>query len=107
MIALFFNTKLDRDFYVPPKEYIPGRNISWKLKKARCGIIEAPKAWQTHLAAVMDQLGAYRLKPYAIVYFVGKCICVAVVYVDDLMALGVQLQKVFDFWSKKGFYFYF
>ena len=45
----------------PPKEFYPQRNILWRLKKAMYGLRSSPKAWQDHLANILQKLGFIRL----------------------------------------------
>ena len=44
----------------PPKEFYLEGNILWRLKKAMYGLRSSPKAWQDHLASILQQLGYVR-----------------------------------------------
>ena len=50
-------------FIWPPKEFYPDGKCLWKLKKAMCGLRQAPKLWQEHFAEVVTpKLGFRRCK---------------------------------------------
>ena len=60
------------DLYMyPPREfYRPRDGVIWKLRRAIYGLCSSPKAWQTHLAEVLQQLGLQRstTKPNIYIY---------------------------------------
>ena len=75
----------------PPKEFYPKGDCLWKLKKAMCGLRQAPKLWQEHFAEVMtSKLGFRRCKsdPNLYCHESGKLYVLA--YVDDLLVVGTE-----------------
>ena len=87
------------DLYMyPPKEfYRPEDNIIWKLLKAIYGLRSSPKAWQNHLAEVLQQLGLQRSTAEPNIFMTPTRDCYILVYVDDLLFLGEQqvVDKLF------------
>eukprot|EP00435_Cladocopium_sp_Y103_P066502 s684_g28.t1 len=82
------------DLYMhPPKEfYKPEDNIVWKLLKAiyGYGLRSSPKAWQKHLAEVLQQIGLQRITAEPNIYMTTSRNCFVLVYVDDLLFLGEE-----------------
>ena len=87
------------DLYMyPPKEfYNPEDNIIWKLNKAIYGLRSSPKAWQNHLAEVLQQLGLQRSSAEPNIFMTTNRDCFVLVYVDDLLFLGEEqtINKLF------------
>ena len=82
----------------PPKEfYRPEDNIVCKLLKAIYGLRSSPKAWQNHLAEVLQHLGLQRSKAEPNIFMTPTRDCYILVYVDDLLFLGEQqvVDKLF------------
>ena len=83
-------------FMWPPQEfYNAADKIVWKLNKATYGLRSSPKAWQDHLADILQQhLGLERLKTEPNVYKTPgpttSSTAYILVYVDDLLFLGPQ-----------------
>ena len=78
------------DLYMyPPREfYGPEDNIIWKLLKAIYGLRSSPKAWQNHLAEVLQQLGLQRSTAEPNIFMTPTRDCYILVYVGDLLFLG-------------------
>ena len=83
--------------YPPTEFYTPDSGVIWKLNKAIYGLRSSPKAWQAHLAETLQQLGLHRSTAEPNVYFTTSRDCYILVYVDDLMFLGVEstINKIF------------
>eukprot|EP00435_Cladocopium_sp_Y103_P017749 s2691_g4.t1 len=97
--AFLHATAATADLYMyPPKEfYRPEDNITWKLLKAIYGLRSSPKAWQNHLAEVLQQLGLQRSTAEPNIFMTPTRDCYILVYVDDLLFLGEQqvVDKIF------------
>ena len=77
----------DLHMYPPTEFYNKADGIAWKLNKAIYGLRSTPKAWQTHLADVLQQLGLHlTAKPN--IYYTQQLSAYILVYVDDLLLLG-------------------
>ena len=87
----------DLYMYPPTEFYTPDSGVIWKLNKAIYGLRSSPKAWQAHLAETLQQLGLHRSTAEPNVYFTTSRDCYILVYVDDLMFLGVDstINKIF------------
>ena len=87
------------DLYMhPPTEfYNESDGIVWKLNKAIYGLRSSPKAWQTHLADVLQQLGLQRSTAEPNIYYTQQRSTYILVYVDDLLLLGDEevTNKIF------------
>ena len=87
------------DLYMhPPTEfYNESDGIVWKLNKAIYGLRSSPKAWQTHLADVLQQLGLQRSTAEPNIYYTQQRSAYILVYVDDLLLLGDEevTNKIF------------
>ena len=83
----------DLYMYPPTEFYTPDSGVIWKLNKAIYGLRSSPKAWQETL----QQLGLHRSTAEPNVYFTTSRDCYILVYVDDLMFLGVDntINKIF------------
>ena len=82
----------------PPTEfYNESDGIVWKLNKAIYGLRSSPKAWQTHLADVLQQLGLQRSTAEPNIYYTQQRSAYILVYVDDLLLLGDEevTNKIF------------
>lgn len=75
-------------FEWPPGEFLPGKRILWKLRRAVYGLRSAPRDWQDHFASEMQQNGIRRLKSGGHVYAHKGPFVVALARVDDLMTFG-------------------
>ena len=88
------------DLYMhPPTEfYNKADGIVWKLNKAIYGLRSSPKAWQTHLADVLQQLGLQRSTAEPNIYYTQQRSAYILVYVDDLLLLGDEatVNKIFE-----------
>ena len=62
--------------------------VWWKLNKAIYGLRSSPKAWQSHLAETLQQLGMVRLASEPNVYRTATGDAFVLCYVDDLLFLG-------------------
>ena len=83
----------------PPTEfYNKADGIVWKLNKAIYGLRSSPKAWQTHLADVLQQLGLQRSTAEPNIYYTQQRSAYILVYVDDLLLLGDEatVNKIFE-----------
>ena len=89
-VAFLHAAAATSDLYMyPPKEfYNPEDKIIWKLNKAIYGLRSSPKAWQNHLAEVLQQLGLRRSTAEPNIYMTATRDCFVLVYVDDLLFLG-------------------
>ena len=76
----------------PPAEYYTDPNILWKLHKAMYGLRSSPKAWQDHLAQVLQSLGLQRLISEPNVYRNIAGTLFLMVYVDDLLLFGIDSE---------------
>ena len=87
----------DLYMYPPTEFYTPDSGVIWKLNKAIYGLRSSPKAWQAHLAETLQHLGLHRSTAEPNVYFTTSRDCYILVYVDDLMFLGVDntINKIF------------
>ena len=75
----------------PPKEfYKPEDNIVWELLKAIYGLGSSPKAWQKHLAEVLQQIGLHRSTAEPNIYMTTTRNCFVLVYVHDHLFLGEE-----------------
>ena len=87
------------DLYMhPPTEFYNKEDgIVWKLNKAIYGLRSSPKAWQTHLAHVLQQLGLQRSTAEPNIYYTQQRSAYILVYVDDLLLLGDEevTNKIF------------
>eukprot|EP00435_Cladocopium_sp_Y103_P020287 s1005_g4.t4 len=81
----------------PPKEFYTDPNILWRLKKAMYGLRSSPKAWQDHLATVLQQLGYIRLTSEPNVFRHPDNKAYIMVYVDDLLFTGEtqEINRIF------------
>ena len=85
-------------FMHPPAEFYNAFDqIVWRLNKATYGLSSSPKAWQNHLAEVMQQLGLRRLVSEPNVYATPGGDAYILCYVDDLLFIGQQetVNKLF------------
>ena len=82
----------------PPKEFCPQGNILWRLKKAMYGLKSSPKAWQDHLANILQELGFIRLISEPNVFKHPEGLCFIMVYVGDLLFVGEpsEVNKIFE-----------
>eukprot|EP00438_Fugacium_kawagutii_P035748 Skav229342 [mRNA] locus=scaffold2596:309131:310621:- [translate_table: standard] len=82
----------------PPSEFYQNKNILWRLKKAMYGLRSSPKAWQDHLASVLQRLGYIRLISEPNVFKHPDGIAYIMCYVDDLLFVGEQqeINKIFE-----------
>ena len=77
-------------FMYPPAEFYNAYDqIVWRLNKAIYGLRSSPKAWQNHLAEVMQQLGLRRLLSEPNVYATPGGDAYILCYVGDLF-IGQQ-----------------
>ena len=83
-------SKADLYMYPPKEFYNPEDKIIWKLNKAIYGLRSSPKAWQNHLAEVLQQLGLQRSTAEPNIYMTTSRDCFVLVYVDDLLFLGEE-----------------
>ena len=97
----FLHAAMSGEVYVwPAKDFYPNGDCPWKLKKAMCGLRQAPKLWQEHFAEVLTlKLGFRRCKsdPNLYCHESGKLYVLA--YVDDLLVLGTDEMRR-DFMSR-------
>eukprot|EP00435_Cladocopium_sp_Y103_P034718 s2074_g9.t1 len=85
-------------FMYPPAEFYNAFDqIVWRLNKAIYGLRSSPKAWQNHLAEVMQQFGLRRLVREHNVYATPQGDAYILCYVDDLLFNGQQetVNKLF------------
>ena len=81
----------------PPKEFYPQGSILWRWKKAMYGLRSSPKAWQDHLANILQELGFIRLISEPNVFKHLQGLCFIMVYVDDLLFVGEPSEvKIFE-----------
>ena len=61
------------------------------------GLRSSPKAWQDHLAAILQELGYIRLKSEPNVYKHPEGLAYIMVYVDDLLFVGetAEIDNIF------------
>ena len=57
---------------LPPVEYYPSGDVVWRLTCALCGLKNAPKLWQQHLASKLESKGFQRMKSDPNWYFHAK-----------------------------------
>ena len=88
----------DLHMYPPTEFYNKADGIVWKLNKAIYGLRSSPKAWQTHLADVLQQLGLQRSTGEPNIYYTQQRSAYILVYVDDLLLLGDEatVNKIFE-----------
>ena len=88
----------DLHMYPPTESYNKADGIVWKLNKAIYGLRSSPKAWQTHLADVLQQLGLQRSTAEPNIYYTQQRSAYILVYVDDLLLLGDEptVNKIFE-----------
>ena len=69
-----------------------------ELNKAIYGLRSSPKAWQTHLADMLQQLGLQRSTAEPTIYYTQQRSAYILVYVDDLLLLGDEatVNKIFE-----------
>ena len=85
----FLHALMDGDVWVlPPVEYYPEGGVVWKLKRALCGLKNAPKLWQQHLAATLESQGFRRMKSDPNLYYSASRKVYSLCYVDNLMIFG-------------------
>ena len=77
----------DLHMYPPTEFYNKADGIAWKLSKAIYGLRSTPKAWQTHLADVLQQLGLHRSTAEPNIYYTQQLSAYILAYVDDLLLL--------------------
>ncbi len=84
--------------YPPTEFYNESDGIIWKLNEAVYGLRSSPKAWQTHLAEVLQQLGLQRSVAEPNIYYTQKRNAYILVYVNDLLLLGDEAaaNKIFE-----------
>ena len=87
---------MEKEYYAwPPKEYYPDRNIVWRLRKALAGLKDAPKALQYYFAELLQKLGGRRFKSDSNLYYFDVFNSYILVYVDDLMVVGLHVGELF------------
>ena len=88
----------DLHMYPPTEFYNKADRIVWRLNKAIYGPRSSPKAWQTHLADVLQQLGLQRSTAEPNSYYTQQRSASILVYVDDLLLLGDEatVNKIFE-----------
>ena len=88
----FLHAAMSGEVYVwPPKEFYPNGDCLWKLKKAMCGLRQAPKLWQEHFAEVMtSKHGFRRCKSDPNLYCDESGKLYVLAYVDDLLVVGTD-----------------
>ena len=84
--------------YPPTEFYNKADRIVWKLNKAIYGLRSSPKAWQTHLADVLQRRGLQRSTAKPNIYYTQQRDAYILVYVDDLLLLGEETttNKIFE-----------
>ena len=82
-----------------PSEQHINTNKIWKLKRPVYGLKTSPKNWQDYFSNVLQELGGRRLKSDPNVYYFennNNEKNYVLVYVDDLVVLGDNPDKLFD-----------
>ena len=77
----------------PPHEFYneENRHIMWRLNKAIYGLRSSPKQWQDHIAHILTvTLKLVRCTTESNVYTSKDCLVYIMIYVDDLLFIGVQ-----------------
>ena len=77
----------------PPHEFYneEHRHIMWRLNKAIYGLRSSPKQWQDHIAHVLTvTLELVRCTTESNVYRSKGCLVYIMIYVDDLLFIGLQ-----------------
>ena len=80
----------------PPHEFYndESRHIMWRLNKAIYGLRSSPKHWQYHIAHILTvTLGLVRCTTESNVYRLKDCQVYIMIYVDDLLFIGVQTSS--------------
>ena len=80
----------DLYMYPPNNFYNPEDNIVWKLLKAIYGLRSSPKAWQKHLAEVLQQMGLHPSMAEPNIYMTEARKCFVLAWVADLLFLGEE-----------------
>ncbi len=60
------------------------------------GLKDSPRVWEDYFAEELVHLGGARFKSDGNVYYFGKYSTYLLVYVDDLMAVGEQPQRLME-----------
>ena len=77
----------------PPHEFYveENRHRMWRLNKAICGLRSSPKQWQDRIAHILTvTLELVRCATESNVYRSKDCLVYIMIYVDDLLFIGVQ-----------------
>ena len=108
--STFLNGDLKEEVYVrlPPSYVVAGEEGKvYRLRKVLYGLCQAPRVWNAKLDATLKKMGFKQSTHEAAVYWRGnKCNVLLVgVYVDDLIIIGAEEQKVevFKAQMKKAF----
>ena len=89
ILTAFLHALMEGDVWVlPPVEYYSDGEVVWKLKRALCGLKNAPKLWQQHLAATFESQGFRRMKSDPHLYYSALRKVYILCCVDDLMIFG-------------------
>ena len=105
-VAFLHALQMGHVYIVPPNEFwserYPRRSAMWKLKKQLYGQRGAPKAWQSHLRKVLEDLGFVMNPANPTMFFHEEKKALIDVHVDDFHAAGPDeaLLEVFAELSK-------
>ena len=93
----FLHAAMSGEVFVwPPKDFYTDGKCLWKVKKAVCGLRQAPKLWQEHFAEVMSKLGFRRCNSDPNLYCHESGRLYVLAYVDGLLVVGTdELRKSF------------
>ena len=100
--SAFLNGEIEEEVYVKqPDGYVKkGReHLVMRLKKALCGLKQAPRAWYTKLDKCLRSLDFMRISQEHAVYFKrsGTSRLIIGVYVDNLIITGTENHQIEDF----------
>lgn len=107
MKTAFLMGEITEDVFVAQPEgfKIRGKeHLVYKLAKALYGLKQAPRAWYAKLNYSLGSLGFKRCPYKNTVYTRGKgkdCLII-VVYVDDILVNGADVQKIEEFKQQMG-----
>ena len=98
----FLHGELVEEVYVTQPEGFEKKGEEhkvFKLKKARYGLRQAPRAWNTKLDQILKGLKFVKCTKDSSVYRKGEGdkLLIVAIYVDDLFVIGNTTQKISEF----------
>ena len=102
VIRAYLEGSLDEDIYMKAPDGI-GKKRYWKLLKALYGLKQAGRKWKEKLHGVLTKHGFEQIRSDDCIYVLrsgGKIILYILVYVDDIIIAGKDIEEIISFKNK-------